>query len=76
MTTPTLDLSGLPPAAVAAVTAVVEQLRAAQPAQRSRYSHLREGETPEQWVERYKAWQATLVSRNPNMDDSRDSIYD
>jgi hypothetical protein len=76
---PTLDLSGLSPEAVAAVTAVVEQLRAVQtppPAPQSRFSHLREGEIPEQWVERDKARQATLVSRNPHMDDSRDSIYD
>jgi hypothetical protein len=52
MSTPapqTLDVSGLPPAAVAAVAAVVEQLRAANPDHRPH-------ETREQWVARLYAW--------------------
>ncbi len=67
-TTPqTLDVTGLPPAAVAAV---VEQLRAVQ---------TRRPPTPEGIAERlakFDAWAATRVRRNPDMDDSRESMYD
>lgn len=30
----------------------------------------------EQWSKKFREWQATLVSHNPNFDDSRESIYD
>ena len=30
----------------------------------------------EEWRARFRAWQATHISRNPHFDDSRESIYD
>lgn len=72
----TLDVTGLPPEAVAAVAAVVEQLRTTHTPPPDRQTHLRDGETPEQRVARFDEWVKSRVSRNPNMDDSRDSIYD
>lgn len=33
-------------------------------------------ETAEEWVTRFLEWVNSQESRNPNMDDSRDSIYD
>jgi replicative superfamily II helicase len=73
---PTLDLTGLSPEAIRQVQELADWLRANPPAAPPRPAHLREGETPEQWIERFDAWQATLKPRNPNVDDSRDSIYD
>jgi hypothetical protein len=33
-------------------------------------------ETAEEWIARFQAWIDSQPSRNPNVDDSRDSIYD
>lgn len=33
-------------------------------------------ETAEEWVARLRAWVNSQPSRNPNFDDSRESIYD
>lgn len=33
-------------------------------------------ESPEEWIARFDAWIATQRSRNPNFDDSRESIYE
>lgn len=75
-TTPqTLDVSGLPPAAVAAVAAVVEQLRAAHPAPPANPDH-RPHETHEQWLARLDAWIHSHPVRDIVIDDSRDTIYD
>lgn len=72
----TLDVTGLPPAAVAAVAAVVEQLRAVQARPQPANPVHRPNETHEEWVARYDAWVASHVSRNPSLDDSRESMYD
>ena len=58
------------------VAAVVEQLRTAHGPPAGHPSHLRPGETPEQWEARFMEWVNSHVSRNPHFDDSRDSIYD
>lgn len=78
MTTPApaLDLSDLSPEAVRQVRELAEQLRAAQLAEPGRPSHLRPGQTPDEWVAELRAWAASRKSRNPNVDDSRESIYD
>ena len=73
---PTLDLSGLSPEAVLAATVYVDYLRQSQTTPPARVSHLRDGETPEQWIKRFDAWVASHTGGNPDMDDSRDSIYD
>ncbi len=69
----TVDVSGLTDEAVKAVEAYIAALRAVptaveQPAPRT--------ETAEEWVARFTAWVDSHISRNPNMDDSRESIYD
>ena len=70
----TLDVSGLPPEAVRHLQELADQLRAthAPPPAAPRPPD----ETPEERVARFNEWVASHVSRNPNMDDSRDSIYD
>ncbi len=75
MTTPapTLDLSGLSPEAVRQLQELADQLRAEPPA---RPSNLRPGETVEEWIARFDEWVKSHPPRNPNFDDSRDSIYD
>ena len=77
MTTPapTLDLSGLSPEAVRRLQELAELFRTAEtpPPARPGPPPL---ETPEERVARFKEWVASHTSRNPNMDDSRDSIYD
>ena len=75
-TTPqTLDVTGLPPAAVAAVAAVVEQLRAAHTPLPGNPAH-RPEQSAAEWAADFRAWCDSHVSRNPNMDDSRESMYD
>ncbi len=78
MTTPapTLDLSGLSPDAVRQVQQLADQLRTVETPPPRRQSHLRDGETPEQWIARLREWAESHKPRNPNFDDSRDSIYD
>ncbi len=75
-TTPqTLDVTGLPPAAVAAVAAVVEQLRATHAPPAGDPAH-RPNQTAEEWAADFRAWCDSRPSRNPNVDDSRESMYD
>ncbi len=74
MTTPALDLSGLSPEAVRQLQELADQLRAE--AKPPLPSHRRPGETAEEWEARLREWTESRPSRNPNFDDSRDSIYD
>lgn len=69
----TVDVSGLTDEAVCAVQAYVAALRAVPtavvPVKPST-------ETTEERVARFLAWVDSHESRNPNVDDSRESIYE
>jgi hypothetical protein len=67
----TIDVTGLPDSVVRDLLQLVATLRQ-NLANGSRPAYEL---SPEEWSKEWRAWLASHTSRNPNFDDSRESIY-